>query len=245
MPVLTHKQRMKKMKNKINASVKARGNEDVGPELAAPSSGMPVHLDLGSGETPAPGFDGVDLYAPSAKYKVNLMRFPWTDLNTGKIIPRNSVDELHCSHFIEHLPANMTAPDGSWVDPSLCLPEHKHMFFRWFEEAWAVLKMGGVMTIYVPSARHHRAFQDPTHTSFYVPERFCYLMAPWRAMNKLEHAYNTDVNFEVVSCDPMGDHSLTLLHEEVRNRKFMESWNVITDYKAVLRKATWTPPAAT
>lgn len=216
-----------------------------GPELAAPSTGMPVKLDIACGEIPADGFDGVDLYAPSAKYKVNLLRFPWTDENTGVQIESDTVDEVYCSHFLEHLPSIMTSVTGAWVDPTECASHHKHMFFRWFEELWRIMKVGAVATFYVPAARHHRGFQDPTHTSFYVPERFLYLNTQWRALNKLEHAYNTSVHFDVVSVDPMGDASLGLLHEEVRNRKFVESWNVITDYKAILRKAVWTPPEKT
>ena len=63
----------------------------------------PLKLDLGAGQSPREGFEGVDLNAPNPAHRVDLFSYPmpWED---------SSVDELHCSHFIEHLPAT-TTPD--------------------------------------------------------------------------------------------------------------------------------------
>jgi len=59
---------------------------------------VPLKLDLGAGQSPREGFEGVDLHAAETKHRVDLFKFPfpWED---------DSVDELHSSHFVEHLPA--------------------------------------------------------------------------------------------------------------------------------------------
>ena len=84
----------------------------------------PVKLDFGSGNNCKDGFEGVDLYADAAKHKVDLFKFPlpW---ETG------SVDEINCSHFIEHIPQELRWP--------------------FFEECYRILKDGGIMQIIVPN----------------------------------------------------------------------------------------------
>ena len=72
-----------------------------------------VRLDLGAGQSPREGFAGVDLYAPDPQYRVDLFSFPWPWAD-------GEVDELHCSHFVEHLPAT-TTPDGRDFLLALCL----------------------------------------------------------------------------------------------------------------------------
>ena len=64
-------------------------------EAASPSL---IKLDLGCGLNPREGFEGVDLYGDKAKHKVDLFKFPWPFVD-------NSVDEIACSHLLEHIPA--------------------------------------------------------------------------------------------------------------------------------------------
>ena len=108
-----------------------------------------VRLDLGCGQNPREGFDGVDLLAPNPAYRVDLFSFPfpWAD---------NEVDELHCSHFVEHLPAT-TTPDG------------RDYLLAFFDECWRILRPGGTMTVIVPNARSNRAFQDPPYRRWWHP----------------------------------------------------------------------------
>jgi hypothetical protein len=136
------------------------------------------------------------------------------------------VDELHCSHFIEHIPM-ATDPAG------------KDLLFAFFDECFRILKPSGRMTVLCPNARSNRAFQDPTHRRFIVAETFLYLHKPWRVANKLDH-YQVDCDFHV-QCDPIVPTELTLLHPEAQARRFTESWNVILDWQAVLTKASATP----
>jgi len=178
-----------------------------------------IKLDLGAGQNPREGFEGVDLNAPNPAHRVDLFSYPlpWAD---------SSVDELHCSHFVEHLPAT-TTPDG------------RDYLLAFFDECWRILKPGGVMTVIVPNARSNRAFQDPTHRRFIVAESFLYLSADWRASQKLDH-YRVSCNFSA-NVVPIIPTELSLLHPEAQARRFNESWNTILDWQATLTAVKITP----
>lgn len=203
----------------------------------APAVEAPVKLDLACGQTPKEGFEGVDFYAPGAKHKIDLLRFPWPWKDS-------SVDEIHCSHFIEHIP--MAFVESVPLDGNgFCRTEQsvvpqtdgaKDLFFAFFDECWRILKKDATMLVICPNARNDRAFQDPTHRRFIVAQTFLYLHEPWRKANKLDH-YNVRCNFEV-NCDPVVPMELTLLHPEAQMRRFNESWNVILDWnvKLIARK---------
>lgn len=142
----------------------------------------PIKLDLGCGENCQPGFVGVDLYAPSAQVKLDLMatdyylhnrvflkQWPWKE---------NTVDEIFCSHFIEHIPHTQ----------------------RWsfFEECYRIMKLDATMRIFVPNWKSERAYGDMTHewppvSAFF----FYYLNRSWREANKLTYGpYALKCNFE-------------------------------------------------
>ena len=146
---------------------------------------QPLKLDLGCGQNKQPGFTGVDLYAPGADVKLDLLdwgikdnnqpelkKWPWKD---------NTVDEIFCSHFVEHVPASLRWP--------------------FFVECWRILKLEGVMRVFVPSWKSERAYGDMTHqwppvTTFF----FLYLNKGWREANKLTYGpYDIRCNFETQS----------------------------------------------
>ena len=56
----------------------------------------PIRLDLGCGKNKKPGFFGVDSIAFDGVDKVVDLTKPW-------IWGDNTVQEVHCSHFLEHL----------------------------------------------------------------------------------------------------------------------------------------------
>lgn len=200
------------------------------PSLA-PATSPPVRYDLACGQNPRDGFTGVDLYAISAPVHFDLLKFPWP-------WPDSSVDELHCSHFIEHIPARNVevgdiikgTEDGGMLTDARAVG--KDFLFAFFDECYRVLKPGGTMTVLCPNARNNRAFQDPTHRRFIVAETFLYLHEPWRKANKLDH-YKVECDFDV-QCDPVVPAEFTLLHPEAQMRRFTESWNVILDWQARL-----------
>lgn len=120
-----------------------------------------IKLDLGAGRNPQPGYTSVDLYAPDVDVRQDLTKFPWPWEN-------DSVTEIHCSHFVEHL--------------------NKDVRWPFFEECYRILKVGGIMKISVPNFKSERAYGDCTHewppvTAFSL----YYLNKQWREANKLTY----------------------------------------------------------
>lgn len=185
-----------------------------------------IRLDLGAGENVRQGFEGVDLFAPNTKHRQNLFTFPWKWEDS-------SVTELHCSHFIEHIPMVYIDPNNH-VAPIPINENYMDLFFKFFDECYRILKPNGVMTVICPTARSNRAFQDPTHRRFIVVETFHYLVKEFRDVNKLSH-YTCKCNFGInvegigIQIDEMARHA------EVQARRFNECWNVIPDWKATLK----------
>lgn len=196
-------------------------------ELAKPT--LPVKLDLGAGQNPREGFEAVDLHAPNVAHRVNLFKFPWPFAD-------DSVDELHSSHFIEHLPAR----EVEWGDltPAATNDEVKHFLgqdflLAFFDECYRILKKEGSMMVIWPALKSERAFQDPTHRRFIPAATMGYLSLDWRKSQKLDHYpvrcdFQSNVNFTM-------PQELSLLSPEHQSRRFNEMWNTIFDYHAVLK----------
>lgn len=117
-----------------------------------------LRLDLGAGTRPKEGFIAVDSRAfaeTTVVCDLGKQHWPW-DANT--------VDEVHCSHMLEHLK-----------------PDERIHFAN---ELHRVLKPGAKATIITPHAFSVRAFGDLTHqwppvVSFW----YLYLNAEWRKVN--------------------------------------------------------------
>lgn len=177
-------------------------------------------LDLACGQNCRAGYEGVDRW-PKAQHVVNLFRFPWP-------FATSSVAELHCSHFVEHIPMlevddmGEPVPFGEGVD----------LFFRFFDECYRILVPGGRLDVITPCARNDRAFQDPTHRRFIVAQTFLYLAKEFRDVNKLDH-YGVECDFGV-SVNPIVDQALTLKHSEVAARMMTHEWNRVMDWTATL-----------
>jgi predicted SAM-dependent methyltransferase len=217
--------------------------DPVSPPPIAKSTEL-VRLDLGCGQRPKDGYEGVDNRAPDAKHKVDLFKFPWPWED-------NSVDELHASHFVEHIPArpleerdikpycnnfHLSYSERIAIAGDEVLKRFldQPFFFAFFDECHRILKPGGVMHVIVPALQSVRAFQDPTHYQFIPAERFMYLNAEWRKMNGLDHYH--------VRCDFAGttnhtcETNMNLLHPDAAQRRFREGWNTIYDFYADLVK---------
>lgn len=202
-------------------------------KLANPTS--VVKLDLACGLAPKEGYEGVDLWSPKAKYRVDLFKYPW------KEFADDSVDEIHCSHFVEHLPAR-SVELGDLNDPEAAPkgmlpmdytgPLGKDFFFAFFDECYRILKHEGKMLVIVPCAKTDRAFQDPTHRRFIVSATFAYLWSDWRKANGLDH-YRVNCNF-VSQVNHTMPIELSARSPEVQQVLFNERWNQIWDYHATL-----------
>jgi predicted SAM-dependent methyltransferase len=195
----------------------------VGPTVATEPE--PKRLDLGCGARPKEGFEGVDLYSAEATHKVNLFKFPfpWSDA---------SVDEIHCSHFVEHLPAR-EVEERDLLD-ELQAPKFlgQDFFFAFFDECYRILKPGSKMLVIVPHLKCDGAFQDPTHRRFINQQTFNYLSKTCRDIMQLGH-YRVLADFDNVTI-PVGPAEFGLLHPEAQARRFAESWNVIFELHATL-----------
>lgn len=136
----------------------------------------PTRLDLGCGANKKPGFTGVDqTQFPGVDVVLDLRGdWPWPD---------NSIEEVHCSHFVEHLDAM----------------ERVHFW----NELFRVLKPGAKATVIVPHWASCRAYGDPTHKWPPISEfAWFYLKKDWRMLNAphtdakhLQGGFNC--NFEV------------------------------------------------
>src|ERR1044072_3686948 len=111
-----------------------------------------LRLSLACGDRKPNGFKGVDIAKTgSTDYVQDLLKFPWDQFSD------NSVDEIECSHFVEHIPHG----DG-YNDP----------FFQFFDEIYRILKPAefdpsnpniptkGFMNITCPYYSSMRAWQD-------------------------------------------------------------------------------------
>lgn len=129
-----------------------------------------VKLDLGCGANKKEGFLGVDISADCGADIVHDLRvYPWP-------FEDGSVEEIHCSHFLEHLTGTERIP--------------------FMDEVWRVLAPEAKATFITPDADSHRAIQDPTHMWPPVcPESYLYFNKEWRDVNKLSH-YNIKANFD-------------------------------------------------
>lgn len=113
-----------------------------------------MKLDLGCGRNKKEGFIGVDsLSFPEVDIVHDLTKtWPWEN---------DSIEEVHCSHTVEHLTAE------------------ERIFF--VNELYRVLKVGGKATIITPHWCSTRAYGDLTHKWPPVCEMwFFYLDKAWR-----------------------------------------------------------------
>ena len=180
--------------------------------IAKPAATAPLKLDLACGQMPRDGFEGVDVWS-GARHVVDLLTFPWHWRDS-------SVDELNCSHFIEHIPTERT-------------PAGQDMFFAFFDECWRILKPGALFFVQCPNARSNRAFQDPTHRRFIVAETFLYLSAEWRKSSGLTH-YDVKCDFKI-DVEAIISSELSKLESTTLTARMGSEWNVIQDWHATLR----------
>jgi ubiquinone/menaquinone biosynthesis C-methylase UbiE len=124
-----------------------------------------LKLDLGCGKNTKEGFYGVDSLKFDAVDLVHDLRKPWPWKD-------GSVEEVHCSHFIEHL---------TW-------PERVHFF----NELYRVLRPEGKCTLIIPHWASSRYYCDPTHKEPFSEFAFYYLDKNWREGNAPHVGYKCD-----------------------------------------------------
>lgn len=168
----------------------------------------PVKLDLACGDNKQPGFQGVDKFkTPAVDIEADLFVAPWP-------FEDNSVDEVYCSHFIEH-------------HPNLCL---------FWAELYRILKPGGKATIIAPYGQSNRAWQDPTHVRCIVEQSFWYAQKAFREGNKLSHYLPPNVDFDcVVSYQGIDPHWASRSQESLMFA-IKHYNNVVNDVMCIMTK---------
>lgn len=174
----------------------------------------PKKLSIACGQNKPAGFKGIDI-AGDADIVHDLFKFPWP-IKTG------SVQEVECSHFLEHIPHDIGAGrDG---------------FFAFFDELYRVMRKGGTATFVHPYVWNDRAFWDPTHVRFIHEANYWYLNKEWRESQNLDH-YGVSCNFETVTV------SFGYTTPDLQNRPAeYQEWarthlkNAISDLSVLLKK---------
>jgi hypothetical protein len=108
--------------------------------------------------------EGVDCVLDLFEYP-----WPWKD---------NSVDEVWCSHIVEHIPHYAELISYTDLEPSDTLRRAAKLdgWYAFFYEVWRVLKPGGVVHVVAPYAWSSAAVLDPTHTRMVAPGSFSYFV---------------------------------------------------------------------
>jgi Methyltransferase domain. len=169
-----------------------------------------LKLDLCCGDNKREGFFGIDIAQTiSTDCVMDLTKYSWD-------IASESADEIHCSHYVEHIPHDINNPN-----------DKRDGFIQFMDEVYRILKPGGKVHIICPYYTSIRAFGDPTHVRYIGEWSFYYFNKEWLTVNKLNH-YNINSNFDMKFSYYI-NNELTLKSEEVRNEAFKHDWNVIDD----------------
>lgn len=197
-----------------------------------------LRLDLACGNNKKEGFLGVDIAIDTqADYLCDLDSYPWRlkkivrnedgsveileedsmDMISesiwihGHVIEDNSVYEIHCSHFIEHV-ANIKA---------------------FMEEIYRILIPGGRVTFYAPYYSSVRAMQDYTHKRFISEATFLYFNKQWMTENRLEH-YDVKCNFAILSTKFLFQPEWNSRSDDAKEYARKHSINVVDDIEVIL-----------
>jgi predicted SAM-dependent methyltransferase len=198
-------------------------------------------IDLACGANKKEGFFGIDISkCSSVDAVVDLQKYPWP-------IESESVEELHCSHYIEHIPHTNIITDvlTSLNQVSNFDDFKKDIQTKWqygskdglilfMDEVYRILKPGAVATIICPYYASIRAFGDPTHVRYIGEWSFYYFNKEWRDTNKLSH-YGINSDFDMRFSHYI-TNELVLKSEEVRQHAFTHYWNAIDDIIVELKK---------
>jgi len=175
-----------------------------------------LELDLACGSSKKEDSIGVDI---SDEIGVDIIwdlnQYPWP-------FEDNSIDSIHCSHYVEHIPHNINNGDK------------RDGLIQFMNELYRILKPEGKVTIIAPYYTSIRAYGDPTHQRFICDWTFLYYNKEWRDSNKLSH-YGIIANFDSIINYHISEE-MSLRSEQVRNKAFMENWNAVDDIMVELTK---------
>ena len=196
----------------LEAPTRCGKGDKLNAELKVIEEPKPIRLDLGCGKNKrkdgewigvdAIKFDEVDIVQDLRK------KWPWED---------DSVDEVHCSHFLEHL-------DGT-----------ERVAF--FNELCRVMKKGAKATIITPHWSHERAYGDPTHKFPPVCSwTYFYLEKSWRDANAPHSGYECDFSYTIMGVHDPNDQWVAFRNQETKYVMMSRNINTVTDMIATITK---------
>ena len=169
-----------------------------------------LRLDLACGSNKKDGFTGVDLHqveGVDVAHDLRVTPWPWED---------GSVEEVNCSHFLEHL---------SGVER-----------VGFMNELYRILAPGAQATIITPYWNNMRAVQDPSHQWPPVSEgSYLYFNENWRKANGLEHYLGLTCNFDFAYGYSINGEWANR-NEEARAFAVRHYMNVVDDLHVTLTK---------
>lgn len=174
-------------------------------------------LDVACGLNKQVGFKGIDI-SPDSQADIfwDLNEYPWP-------IKANTVKQVFCSHYVEHIPHWRPGwdRDGWWL---------------FFDELYRIMKVDGTAEFHHPYVMNTRAFWDPTHVRFIHEQTWYYLGKQWRQEAGLGH-YPVECDFPDPQIDVMGVPNEYLTRNiEQQNMQRTHYWNVFGDLRVVLKK---------
>lgn len=176
-----------------------------------------LKLDLACGNSKRDGCFGIDKEKlPGVDHVMDLQQFPWD-------IESESVEEIHCSNYLEHIPHNVNNPN-----------DKRDGLIQFMDEAYRILKPGGKLFVQVPYGSSFRAYGDPTHERYLVDMSFYYYNKEWRESQKLTQM-GINCNFDCIFSYYISNE-MTLKSEEIRNKSFIHDWNAIDDLMVEMTK---------
>jgi len=182
-------------------------------------------IDLACGNSKKTEFFGIDIADIEGVDLVHdLTVYPWP-------IKDNSVKEINCSHYVEHIPhldvKGILQQSESFEEFKSKVIESKDGFINFMNELYRIMELGGKAIITCPHYMSIRAFGDPTHERYIGDFSFLYLNKEWRDNNKLSH-YNLTCDFDMKVSYHI-NNELTLKSQEIREKAFREDWNAVND----------------
>jgi hypothetical protein len=176
----------------------------------------PIKINLACGQQKQEGFVGIDKVKTDATDIVlDLEQYPWP-------IPDNCVDELTCSHYVEHVKDL----------PSFMDEIHRIMKSPYVNKDGE--KVTSKVTIICPYYSSMRAMQDPFHIRPICEASFLYYNKQWREVNKLDH-YGIKSDFDFSYGYQLSPEWATR-SQEARDFAIRHYNNVITDIFVTMTK---------
>jgi hypothetical protein len=175
-----------------------------------------IRLDVACGNNKTKGFIGIDIVGkPKSQADIvhDLSIYPWP-------FKDNLIDEVYCSHYLEHVPHIDSYNDG---------------LFNFMNELYRIIKKNALAKFVCPYYTSIRAIQDPTHHRSIGEATFLYFNENWRKINKLEH-YPITCNFEAIKMDHSVSEEFVGRSQEAITYEALHSWNVVSDIVVTLKK---------